>query len=98
MYLDASLCIYIFLAHDRRYILRYVVYVYVFCFTMLLCLLIYIYDVIHDICLYFVLCEIKKFFSIFLVFFHTCVYVFVKCYRNIQVDSSYAAVYFATVR
>ena len=43
-------------------------YVYVSCFTMLLCLLIYIYDVIHEICLYFVLCEIKKFFSLLLVF------------------------------
>ena len=32
------------------------------------------------------LCEIKNSFC-FTCIFHTCVYVFVKCYRNIQVDS-----------
>ena len=31
-------------------------------------------------------CEIKILFC-FTCIFHTCVYVFVKCYRNIQVDS-----------
>ena len=35
--------------------------------------------------LYFMLCEIKNLFC-FTCIFHTCVYVFVKCYRNIQVD------------
>ena len=34
---------------------------------------------------YFMLCEIKKLFC-FTCIFHTCVYVFVECYRNIQVD------------
>ena len=34
----------------------------------------------------FMLCEIKKLLC-FTCIFHTCVYVFVKCYRNIQVDS-----------
>ena len=32
------------------------------------------------------LCEIKNLFC-FTCIFHICVYVFVKCYRNIQVDS-----------
>ena len=34
------------------------------------CLLIYIYEVIHDICLYFVVCEIKKLFLFCLYFPH----------------------------
>ena len=34
----------------------------------------------------FMLCEIKKSFC-FTCIFHTCVYVFVECFRNIQVDS-----------
>ena len=39
------------------------------------CLLFYIYEVIHDICLYFVLCEIKKLFMFYLYFphMHLCV-------------------------
>ena len=35
---------------------------------------------------YFVLCEIKNLFC-FNCIFHTCVYVFVKCYMNIKFDS-----------
>ena len=50
------------------------------------CLLIYIYEVIHDICLYCVLCEIKKLLY-FTCIFHTCVYAFVSVSGNIQVDS-----------
>ena len=34
----------------------------------------------------FMLCEIKKLLY-FTCIFHTCVYAFVKCFRNIQVDS-----------
>ena len=34
----------------------------------------------------FMLYEIKKLLCLNCIF-HTCVYVFVKCYRNIQVDS-----------
>ena len=49
------------------------------------CLLIYIYEIIHDICLYFMFCEIKNLFC-FTYIFHTCVYAFVECLRNIQVD------------
>ena len=50
------------------------------------CLLIYIYEVIYEICLYFVLCEIKNLFCVTCIF-HICVYVFVECFGNIQVDS-----------
>ena len=35
---------------------------------------------------YFMLCEIKKCFC-FTSIFHTCVYVFVECFKNIKVDS-----------
>ena len=35
---------------------------------------------------YFMLCEITNLYC-FICIFYTCVYVFVKCYRNIQVDS-----------
>ena len=35
---------------------------------------------------YFMLCGIKNLFC-FTSIFHTCVYVFVECFRNIQVDS-----------
>ena len=35
---------------------------------------------------YFMICEIKNLFC-FTCIFHTYIYVFVKCYRNIQVDS-----------
>ena len=34
----------------------------------------------------FLFCEIKKLFC-FTCFFHTCVYAFIECFRNIQVDS-----------
>ena len=36
---------------------------------------------------YFVLCEIKNLFC-FTCIFHTRVYLFVECFRNIQVDLS----------
>ena len=35
---------------------------------------------------YFLFCEIKN-LLFFTCIFHTCVYVFVKCFRNIQVYS-----------
>ena len=59
---------------------------YLYMFLVSHCLLIYIYEVIHDICLYFVLCEIKKLFCVTCIF-NTCIYTFVECFRNIQVDS-----------
>ena len=36
---------------------------------------------------YFMFCEIKNFFFFFTCIFHTCIYMFVKCYKNIHVDS-----------
>ena len=45
------------------------------------------YEVIHDIYLLFMFCEIKNFFFFFTCIFHTCIYMFVKCYKNIHVDS-----------
>ena len=53
---------------------------------MLHCLLIYIYEVIHDICIVVYVYVKSRIYFILLVF-STRVYVFVKCYRNIQVDS-----------
>ena len=44
------------------------------------CSLIHIYEVINDICLYFMNCEIKK-LCCFTCIFHTCVYAFVECFR-----------------
>ena len=48
------------------------------------CLLIYIYEVVHDTCLYFVLCEIKKLFMFYLYFPHMRL---LSVLENIQVDS-----------
>ena len=41
---------------------------------------------------YFMFCEIKNLFW-FTCIFHTCVYVVVDCFKNLQVDSVLAAVY-----
>ena len=49
-------------------------------------LLIYIYEVIHDICLV-VYAYVKSRIYFVLLVFSTRVYVLVKCYKNIQVDS-----------
>ena len=50
------------------------------------CLLIYIYEIIHDICFYFVLCEIKKLFLFYLYFPHMRMRL-LGVLGNIQVDS-----------
>ena len=71
--------VFTFLAHDVFFVLiglfmiggdTLIVYVLVSH-----CLLIYIYGVIYDICLYFVLCEIKKLFMFYLYFphMHLCI-------------------------
>ena len=71
--------VFTFLAHDVFFVLiglfmiggdTLIVYVLVSH-----CLLIYIYEVIYDICLYFVLCEIKKLFMFYLYFphMHLCI-------------------------
>ena len=46
------------------------IYIYIYIFLVSHCLLIYIYEDIHDICLYFVVCEIKKLFLFCLYFPH----------------------------
>ena len=89
---------YYFLAHDV-FILMYLFlcdvyvrgryYFLFFCFLfhiVLHWLLIYIMRLFMIYVFYFMFCEIKNLFC-FTYIFHTRVYVFVKCYRNIQVDS-----------
>ena len=73
LYLGASLCIYIF------WLMMYCVWIIhvkgryndLYMFLVSHYLLIYIYEVIHDICLYFIVCEIKKLFLFCLYFPHT---------------------------
>ena len=97
MYLGASSCIY-FLAHDV-FILMYLflcdVYVRGRHYVFYLCslfhivlhwLLIYIMKLFMIYVFYFMFCEIKNLFY-FTYIFYTCVYVFVKCFKNILVDS-----------
>ena len=97
LYLSASHCTF-FLAHDVFMLMssflwvvydrgRHYVLISVSCFT--LCYIDYWFIFMRLFMiyiLYFMLCEIKNLFC-FTCIFHTCVYVFVKCYRNIQVDS-----------
>ena len=52
------------------------------CFTCSTLAIDLYYEVIHDMSFILCFCEIKKLFC-FTCIFHTCVYVFVKCYRNI---------------
>ena len=61
------------------------------------CILIYIYELFMIYVFIFILCEIKKLLY-FTCIFHTCVYVFVECFRNIQVDSVVLLSTLATVR
>ena len=49
-------------------------------------LLVYIMRLFMIYVFYFMFYEIKNLFC-FTCIFHTCVYVFVECFRNIQVDS-----------
>ena len=59
-----------------------------FVFLVSNCLLIYVYEFFIDICLYYVLFEIKILFSLLVFFFHTCGYAFcLSISGNIQVDS-----------
>ena len=63
-------------------------YFIVSCFTCATLIINLYYEIIHNICLllFFFFGEIKNLFC-FTCIFHTCIYVFIKCYRNIQVDS-----------
>ena len=90
--------LYLFLAHDVSifyvFILLWVVYdrgrhyirISISCFT--LCFIDYWFIFMRLFMIYifnFMLCKITNLFC-FTCIFHTCVYVFVKCYRNIQVN------------
>ena len=62
------------------------------CFTYDALVIDLYYEVIHGICL--TLCFVKSISLIcFTCIFHTCVYVVVDCFKNLQVDSVLAAVY-----
>ena len=57
------------------------------CFTCATLIIDLYYEVIHDICLLF-FCFVKsRILFCFTCIFHTCVYVFVECFKNIQVYS-----------
>ena len=75
------------LGEDTFFILFYIFYALLFLVShMIHLLLIYIMRLFMIYAFYFLFCEIKNLFC-FTCIFHTCVYVFVECYRNIQVDS-----------
>ena len=72
---------------------------FVFCFFLCFLfhiwyawLLIYIMRLFMVYVFQFMFCEIKNLFW-FTCIFHTCVYVFVECFRNLQVNSVMATVY-----
>ena len=56
------------------------------CFTYATLAIDLYYEVIHDVCLLFFIFEIKNLSFCFTCIFHTCVYVFVECFRNLQVN------------
>ena len=65
-----------------------IVFVFLFLVSFVLhWLLIYIYEIIHDICLVVYVYVKLRIYFLFTCIFHTCVYAFVECFRNIQVDS-----------
>ena len=100
MYLGALCCIYFFLAHgvfilmylflwDVNVMGRHYVFLSLLLFLVshvLHWLLIYIISLFMIYVFYFMFCEINNLFC-FTCIFHTCIYVFVEYYRNIQVDS-----------
>ena len=62
-------------------------FIYVSCFTCATLGIDLYYEVIYDICLLFYVFVKSRSYFFFTYIFHTCVYVFVECFRNIQVDS-----------
>ena len=83
IYIFGSWCIFVFVwvVHDkgRKYVVSICFFfhiVYWFIFMWLFMIYVFI----------FMLCEMKKLLC-FTCIFHTCVYAFVDCFRNIQVDS-----------
>ena len=91
MYLGASLCIYLFSScyiFVGLFMLGGVTFIvlYVSCFN---CLMIYIYELFIDICLYCVLVEIKNLFCLLIFFTHSVMHfclVFQELYRLIQLS------------
>ena len=57
------------------------------CFTCDTLVIDLYYEVIHDMCLLFSIFVKLRIYFCFTCIFHTCVYVFVECFRNIQVNS-----------
>ena len=86
--------LFIWVVYDKG---RHYVYVFFLLFLvshMVHWLLIYIMRLFMVYVFYFMFCEIKKLIW-FTCIFHTCVYVFVECFRNLQVNSVMAIVYFS---
>ena len=93
IYFFGSWCIYFYGMYMLRGDIMFFIFIFLLSILLFLVshvlhwLLIYIYEVIYDIYLFilfyiFMLYEIKNLFC-FTCIFHTCVCVFVKCYRNI---------------
>ena len=104
MYLEAHLLYFVF-GFDVIFYGLYMLggdimlYVYVFfivsCFTYGTLIIDLYYEVILGICFLF-LCFVKsRRLNCFTCIFHTCVYVFVECFRNLQINSVVDTVYFS---
>ena len=90
-FLFGSWCIYflwVVYVRGRHYVIFYVSFI-VSCFTCVTLIIDLYYEVIYGICLLFsVFCFVKsRIFFCFTCIFHTCVYMFVECFRNLQVYS-----------
>ena len=57
------------------------------CFTCNTLVIDLYYEVIHDICLLFSVFVKSRIYFCFTCIFYTYIYVFVECFRNIQIDS-----------
>ena len=68
-------------------------FIYVSCFTYGTLILIYIMRLFMVYVFYFMFVKSRSLLC-FTCIFHTWVYVFVKCFRNIQVNSVVAIAYF----
>ena len=71
---------YFWVVHDKGRYFDYICFLFHIVYLFKFMKLFMIYDFI------FMFCEFKKLFC-FTCIFHTCVYAYVKCFRNIQVDS-----------
>ena len=57
------------------------------CFTCDTLVIDLYHEVIHGICFFIFRCVKSRIYFVLTCIFHTCVYVFVKCFRNTQVYS-----------